>query len=294
MAETPLYFANPFAVNGDVAPISMGSVPPTMSYSDGFTSAYELPLTNPSALPIPRTQFNQLMLDITTAIQQYQQLGVFTWITSTQNLGTPFPYALYARCRYDDGSGIKTYESLQAANTQTPGVGASQWRIVSSPELPVGSLIDYAGAISGTPPALPNYLNCDGTPISRTTYAALFAAIGTVWGAGDGSTTFNLPNLLRRTTIGVGGTGTTIIQAALGSIGGAESVAIEQGNLPAGILQGQLGITTSAAGGSGTLQSNQPSPPGTMANASFNLGGSGDSLNIIQPSAVVYKLIKYA
>jgi microcystin-dependent protein len=39
------------------------------------------------------------------------------------------------------------------------------------------------------------YLKCNGAAVSRTTYAALFAAIGTTWGAGDGSTTFNLPDL---------------------------------------------------------------------------------------------------
>lgn len=39
------------------------------------------------------------------------------------------------------------------------------------------------------------YLECDGAAVSRTTYAALFAVIGTVWGTGDGSTTFNVPDL---------------------------------------------------------------------------------------------------
>ena len=42
------------------------------------------------------------------------------------------------------------------------------------------------------------WLECDGTAVSRTTYATLFAAVGTTWGVGDGSTTFNLPNLTNR------------------------------------------------------------------------------------------------
>jgi len=56
--------------------------------------------------------------------------------------------------------------------------------------LPSGTIIDFAGA---TAPA--GYLACptSQTNISRTTYAALFAAIGTTWGAGDGSTTFGMP-----------------------------------------------------------------------------------------------------
>lgn len=54
----------------------------------------------------------------------------------------------------------------------------------------VGSVTWYAGA--GTPD---NYLLCDGSAVSRTDYADLFAVIGTTYGAGDGSTTFSLPLL---------------------------------------------------------------------------------------------------
>ena len=54
--------------------------------------------------------------------------------------------------------------------------------------MPVGSIIPYAGT---TIPA--GYLLCDGSAISRTTYSALFASIGTTYGAGDGNSTFNLP-----------------------------------------------------------------------------------------------------
>ena len=59
--------------------------------------------------------------------------------------------------------------------------------------MPAGSIIPFAGT------NIPDgYLLCDGSVISRTTYADLFAAIGTVYGAGDGSTTFNVPNLFDR------------------------------------------------------------------------------------------------
>jgi microcystin-dependent protein len=49
------------------------------------------------------------------------------------------------------------------------------------------------------------WLLCNGTAVSRTTYATLFALIGTTYGAGDGTTTFNLPNLQDRFPVGVGG-----------------------------------------------------------------------------------------
>jgi microcystin-dependent protein len=51
-------------------------------------------------------------------------------------------------------------------------------------------VIDFAGATAPT-----GFLACDGSAVSRTTYADLFTAIGTTWGTGDGSTTFNLPDL---------------------------------------------------------------------------------------------------
>jgi microcystin-dependent protein len=64
---------------------------------------------------------------------------------------------------------------------------------------PPGSLSEYAGAS-----APPGWLFCDGTAISRTTYATLFGIIGTTYGAGDGSTTFNLPDMRGRMPVGKG------------------------------------------------------------------------------------------
>ena len=61
-------------------------------------------------------------------------------------------------------------------------------------------LISAAGASTGTISAfgmstpLSGWLECNGAAVSRTTYAALYAAIGTTWGAGDGTTTFNIPD----------------------------------------------------------------------------------------------------
>lgn len=53
------------------------------------------------------------------------------------------------------------------------------------------------------------WLLCDGSAVSRTTYATLFSAIGTTWGAGDGSTTFNLPNFVGRMPLGASATAST-------------------------------------------------------------------------------------
>lgn len=78
---------------------------------------------------------------------------------------------------------------------------------------PIGSIVAYGGTSAPT-----NWLICDGTAVSRTTYASLFAIVSTVFGVGDGATTFNLPDLRGRFPIGkaAAGTGST-----LGGTGGA-------------------------------------------------------------------------
>jgi len=81
---------------------------------------------------------------------------------------------------------------LQTAVIRYDGTN-SRWAEVSLPEsspVPTGAVFWFA-AVS-TPAG---YLECNGATVSRTTYAALFAIIGTTFGTGDGSTTFNLPDL---------------------------------------------------------------------------------------------------
>ena len=85
---------------------------------------------------------------------------------------------------------------------------------------PTGTIIVWS---TSTPPA--GYLICDGAAISRTTYAALFNVIGTTWGAGDGNTTFNVPNftgakLIIGNNMPVYGTGRGLRLTANASIGG--------------------------------------------------------------------------
>lgn len=62
---------------------------------------------------------------------------------------------------------------------------------------PVGGIVLWA---TNTAPT--GWLVCDGTAVSRSTYSGLFAILGTTYGAGDGSTTFNLPNLKGRVAVG--------------------------------------------------------------------------------------------
>jgi microcystin-dependent protein len=77
---------------------------------------------------------------------------------------------------------------------------------------PAGIIWEYGGSAAPT-----GWLLCDGSAISRTTYSALFAVLGTAYGSGDGSTTFNLPDKRGKFGVGVDGTYTR------GSTGGAAS-----------------------------------------------------------------------
>ena len=81
-----------------------------------------------------------------------------------------------------------------------------------------GSVIIFAA--NATPAG--GFLLCNGAAVSRTTYAALFAAIGTTYGSGDGSTTFNLPNLTNKFIQGSGTAG-TVKSAGLPNITGVFS-----------------------------------------------------------------------
>jgi microcystin-dependent protein len=89
-----------------------------------------------------------------------------------------------------------------------------------------GQIVNVNSVISGTIQMWPTvtapsgYLFCGGSAVSRTTYAVLFSIIGTTFGAGDGSTTFNLPNYTNRMPIGVGST------AALAATGGSKDAIV--------------------------------------------------------------------
>lgn len=88
--------------------------------------------------------------------------------------------------------------------------------------VPSGAVSFFAGS------SIPNgYLLCDGTAVGRSVYPALFASIGTTWGNGDGSTTFNLPNLANRFLLGAG------LTYAVAAQGGSTDVTLATTNLAA-------------------------------------------------------------
>lgn len=200
----------PFATTGDTEELASTSQPDgKVSLPDGWTSVYELESDNPSYKPVGRKEMNGILNEVTAAISELQlQGGIVTWqaIDGGFNKGA----IVY-------GADKQTmWQSTEDANTTDPDSGsASGWvkviDIATAADIQngtAGKLVDAAGLkkidtgrIPGevsyfafqTPPT--GWLWANGVAVSRATYSRLFSAIGTTFGSGDGSTTFNLPDL---------------------------------------------------------------------------------------------------
>lgn len=130
--------------------------------------------------------------------------------------------------------------------------GTDVFSVANNNVVPVGTVSDYAGL---TAPA--GWLFLHGQAVSRTTYAPLFAVLGTTYGAGDGTTTFNLPDGRGRVIAGqddMGGTSANRLTGlsggvdgdTLGAAGGAESHALTSSELA--VHTHAIGGSTGAAG----------------------------------------------
>jgi microcystin-dependent protein len=112
--------------------------------------------------------------------------------------------------------------------------GNGAWMLLNPSQI-AGVLAPYAGSSAPS-----GWLLCYGQAVSRTTYAALFTVLSTTYGAGDGSTTFNLPDLRGRSVFGkddMGGStaarlGSIITGTTLGATGGTERHTLTTAQLP--------------------------------------------------------------
>lgn len=157
--------------------------------------------------------------------------------------------------------------TLDSAGTYGPFLGMT------------GCITAYGGSSAPT-----GWLLCDGSAVSRTTYAALFAIVSTTYGSGDGATTFNVPNLQGKVPVGKD-TGTF---STLGASGGEETHTLLTTELASHTHATSFGTT-----GIGSLYGViTPTLTGTVSITSASSGG-GLAHNNLQPYLVINYIIKY-
>jgi microcystin-dependent protein len=183
--------------------------------------------------------------------------------------------------------------------------------------VPAGAMMDFAGTVAPS-----GWLLCDGSSYATATYPNLYAAIGYNWG-GSGAN-FNVPNFTRRTAVGSGGSGTATLGNAVGNVGGAETHTLTQAELPTAI--GTASSSVNDPGhrhnyglinnnpGTGSVDGISDNAGGTTTNdraitylfdtnmainttgitvsTSITNPGGSNAHTIMQPSAVVLKIIK--
>jgi microcystin-dependent protein len=211
-------------------------------------------------------------------------------------------------------NGTKIVDVATTGATVTGDVNATTVKQGGFALLPVGVLFPYGGAAAPS-----GYLLCDGSAVSRTTYAALFTAIGTAYGVGDGSTTFNVPDMKGRVPAGKEASATRLTSThfggnstVLGATGGLESHTMTLAQTPTGITSSgtnSIVVTGPQTGfiyGNGvidSLQSGVNSAPrgGTLKNdwsfegsnsisvTSNNTGGGAH--NNVQPTIITNYII---
>lgn len=144
---------------------------------------------------------------------------------------------------------------------------------------PVGAMFDYP---SLTPPI--GYKICDGSELSRTEYSELFSVIGTTYGSGDGSNTFNLPNRLGRLSIGYNSDDDDF--NALGKTGGSKTHTQTIGEMP----RHQHNIGRSGGLNPGYTSFFQSNSSAETSGTSYT--GSGQPMDIMNPYIVSCPIIK--
>lgn len=196
----------------------------------------------------------------------------------SSNLSSSPPADLYAGLFWFDS----TLNELKLRNKDNDG-----WIVMgkfsgnsNTSDTPSGAILQFAGTSAPT-----NWLLCDGALISRTTYADLFSAIGTTYGAGDGSTTFKLPDLRGRVPVGAG-QGSGLTNRTMAQSSGAETHTLSVSEIPS--HSHDLPLQSTGPAGGGFLAGYPSTGTGIVSSTT----GGGQAHNNMQPYLVVNHIIK--
>lgn len=156
--------------------------------------------------------------------------------------------------------------------------------LMSASMITAGMLMPYATSGATAPPS--GWLVCNGTEVSKTTYASLFAVIGTKYGTAVNPANFVLPNLITKTIIGTdGSTGGSAF--AVGHSAGSQTVTLSVDQIPSHTHKYDRGLTSVTLGPSPIVTASGIYTQGTTYST-----GSGASVPIMQPYIALYWLIK--
>lgn len=194
-----------------------------------------------------------------------------------------------SQINYSNKSDINT-TATPDVNKGTAG-DFNEIKTVVNNNTPVGLISMYSGTTAPT-----GWLICDGSAISRTTYATLFGVIGTTYGSGDGSTTFNLPNLKGKVPVGLNNSDTDF--DTIGETGGGKQTIIPMQwyndfidmRLKAGLSIPNWETYRKSASGTTSTLSGESSQTGVMG---VNENTTSDTNGNLQPYIVLNYIISY-
>lgn len=188
-----------------------------------------------------------------------------------------------AQITYADKTALNINPDVNAVN-KCQATDMNEIKSVVNNNTPVGSINLYAGSSAPT-----GWLICDGSAVSRTTYADLFDVIGTTYGSGDGSTTFNIPNLKGNVPVGLDSNDTDF--DTLGETGGEKEHTLTTDEMPSHNHE----ITIHRTAGAGTMVAQSSGTGGSVTGSSWVIGntGGGDAHNNLQPYIVLNYIIAY-
>ncbi len=285
----------------DAAKIGGGAVSNTeFGYLDGVTSAIQTQINGKAA-----TAHTHAAADITSGQLALAQGGTGASLSATggtsqflrqSSAGAAVTVSVLAAADMPSAIDAVKIGGGAVSNTEfgyLDGVTSpiqTQINSLQIAKVPVGMVAPFAGSTAPT-----GWLMCFGQNVSRSTYSALFTAISTAFGVGDGSTTFGLPDLRGRAVAGkddMGGTSanrliTMVSGGTLGASGGAEQYALGASEIPSHTHS--IGLFTTGGGGSQVIQ-------GGWAYNNFatissgSTGGNGAHTNT-QPTLVLNYII---